>query len=72
MAQSGAQTVENENVLIKIWPEDDAWRGKVRFLPVGQIVDFVAENEPSAKEEAQRIAGQTDLHWQPSHEVATD
>jgi hypothetical protein len=69
---SGAQKVENSQVLIKIWPEDDGWKGKARFLPVGQIVEFVAGNEKSIKAEAQRIAGGIALEWQPSHEVITD
>ena len=72
MSEPGAQKVDNPQVLIKIWPEDDGWKGKVRFLPVGQIVEFVAGNENSIKAEAQRIAGGMVLEWQPSHEVITD
>jgi hypothetical protein len=72
MSVSGAQKVENAHVLIKIWPEDDGWKGRVRLYPVGQIVEFVAGNEESIKAEAQRIAGPIALEWQPSHEVITD
>jgi hypothetical protein len=69
---SAAQKVENAHVLIKIWPEDDGWKGKVRFLPVGQIVEFVGGNEESIKAEAQRIVGPAALEWQPSQDVITD
>jgi hypothetical protein len=72
MSQVRAQKVENAQVTIEIWPEDDGWKGKVRFSPVGQIVEFVAENEISIKAEAQRIAGAIALDWQPHQNVTTD
>ena len=56
--------VENERVLIHIWPEDGAWMGKVHRLPGGEVFEFGAATEEAAKAEAERYAGESGLRWE--------
>jgi hypothetical protein len=61
---SQGRKVENERVLISIWPDDGGWLGKVHRLPGGQVFEFGADTEEAAKAEAERYAGESDLLWE--------